>query len=57
MPNSEKVKMDSVCKSWKQASWVTDISDPVNGMFRTKNFFPDVKKIVRVGPFLTGKVE
>ena len=46
-----------MCKSCKQVSWVRDISDPGNGTFRTKNnLFPDVKKIVRVGPFLTGRV-
>ena len=46
-----------MCKSWKQASWERDVSDPGNGTFRTKNiFFPDVKKIVMVGPFLTGRV-
>ena len=34
-----------------------DISNPGNGTFRAKNiFFPDVKKIVRVEPFLTGRV-
>ena len=36
-----------------------DISDPGNGIFRTKNdFFSrcEKKKNVRVGPFLTGRV-
>ena len=35
----DKKLFNILCKSWKQASWVRDISDPGNGTFRTKKRF------------------